>query len=136
MKNICILGSGSWGTALAIHLAKKGYNIKMWAYLEEEANLINNQRKCKFLPNVLIPDSISCFTDFKNAIQNTEIVLLVTPSQAIRTTIKQCKKYITNQQIIICSKGFEKLTLYTLNEIVEEELPNSKIGGLSRTKSC
>lgn len=136
MKNICILGSGSWGCALGIHLAKLGHNIKMWAYLQEEADLINNDRKCKLLPNAEIPENIKCFTEFKDAIENTEMILIVTPSKAVRQTLKKCKQYIENQEIIICSKGFEESTLYTLNEVVEEELPNSKIGGLSRTKPC
>ena len=131
MKNISIIGSGSWGTALAIHLAKMGNNIKMWAYLQEEADTINNTRKCKFLPQAYIPSNIICTTDFKEAIKDSEMILIVTPSKAVRETIRKFKKYVTNQEIIICSKGFEKDTLYTLNEVVEEELPNSKIGGLS-----
>ena len=68
MKNIAIIGSGSWGTALAIHLAKMGNNIKMWAYLQEEADLINNEKKCKFLPLATIPDGVFCSTDFKTVI--------------------------------------------------------------------
>ena len=131
MKNIAIIGSGSWGTALAIHLAKMGNNIKMWAYLQEEADLINDTRKCKFLPQAYIPSNIICTTDLEKAIDGSEMILIVTPSKAVRETIKKFKKYVTNQEIIICSKGFEKETLYTLNEVVEEELPNSKIGGLS-----
>lgn len=59
------------------------------------------------------------------------MILIVTPSKFVRDTIKKFKQYVTNQYIIICSKGFEESTLYTLNEVVEEELPNSKIGGLS-----
>lgn len=130
-KNICIIGSGSWGVALGIHLAKLGNNIKIWSYKKEEADMINNERKCMFLPNVKIPDNIFCTTDFKQAIDKTEMILIVTPSKAVRETVSKFKKYVTNQQIIICSKGFEKGTLYTLNEVVEEELPDSKIGGLS-----
>ncbi len=130
-KNISIIGSGSWGVALGIHLANLGNNIKIWSYKKEEADMINNQRKCMFLPNVQIPKNISCTTEFKEAIEGTEMILIVTPSKAVRETISKLKKYVTNQQIIICSKGFEKETLYTLNEVVEEELPNSKIGGLS-----
>lgn len=129
--NICILGSGSWGVALAIHLAKMNHNIKMWSFTEEETNIINNERKCKFLPNAILPENIFCTTSFKEAIEGSEIILVVTPSKAVRETIVKCKEYITDQQIIICSKGFERATLYTLNEILEEELPNSKIGGLS-----
>lgn len=131
IKNICIIGSGSWGVALGIHLAKLNYNIKIWSYKQEEADMINNQKKCKYLPNVNIPNSIFCTTDFEKAIEGTEMILIVTPSRAVRSTIKQFKKYVKNQEIIICSKGFEKGTLYTLNEVVEEELPNAKIGGLS-----
>lgn len=131
MKNICILGSGSWGVALAIHLAKMNHNIKMWSFTEEETNIINNEKKCKFLPNAILPENIFCTTSFKEAIEGSEIILVVTPSKAVRETIVKCKEYITDQQIIICSKGFERATLYTLNEILEEELPDSKIGGLS-----
>ena len=130
-KNICIIGSGSWGVALGIHLAKMGNNIKIWSYKQEEADLINNEKKCMFLPNVNIPSNIICVTDFESAIKDSEMILLVTPSKAVRETVSKFKKYVTNQQIIICSKGFEKGTLYTLNEVVEEELPNAKIGGLS-----
>ena len=93
MKNICILGSGSWGTALAIHLAKMNNKIKMWAYLQEEADIINNEKRCKFLPNAKIPENITCTTDFEEAIKNSEMILIVTPSKAVRETLKKCKKY-------------------------------------------
>lgn len=131
MKNISVIGSGSWGTALAIHLAKQGHKVKIWSYAKEEADLINNEKKCKFLPNVFIPEGIICTTDFKEAIDGTQMILIVTPSKNVRETVQKFKKYVTDQSIIICSKGFEQGTLYSLNEVVEEELPNSKIGGLS-----
>lgn len=131
MKNICIIGSGSWGCALGIHLANLGNTVKIWSYLQEEADLINKERKCKFLPQAIIPKNIICTTDFKTAIEGTEIILIVTPSKFLRDTVKKIKQYVTKQYIIICSKGFEESTLYTLNEVLEEELPNAKIGGLS-----
>ena len=65
MKNIAIIGSGSWGVALAIHLAKLGNNIKIWSFMEEERDLINNEHKCKFLPNITLPKNITCSTDYK-----------------------------------------------------------------------
>ena len=55
MKNISIIGSGSWGIALAIHLAKMGNKVKVWSFAKEEADLINNEKKCKFLPEVNLP---------------------------------------------------------------------------------
>ena len=131
MAKISIIGSGSWGSALGIHLAKNGNTVKMWSFSKSEADLINNERKCKFLPQATIPENVSCTTDFKEAIEGTEMLLIVTPSKFVRETVQKFKQYVTNQQIIICSKGFEESTLYTLDEVVREELPNSPIGGLS-----
>lgn len=131
MANISIIGSGSWGCALAIHLAKQGNTVKLWSFSKDEADLINNERKCKFLPLATIPENVVCTTDFKEAIEGTTMLLIVTPSKFVRETVKKFKQYVTNQQIIICSKGFEESTLYTLDEVVREELPNSPIGGLS-----
>ena len=51
--NIAIIGSGSWGVALAVHLASIGNNVKIWSFMEEERDLLNNERKCKFLPETL-----------------------------------------------------------------------------------
>lgn len=131
MKNIGIIGSGSWGVALGIHLAKMRNNIKIWSFDKIEADLINNEKKCKFLPNIELPENINCSLDYEEVIKNSEIILHVTPSKFTRSTLKQYKKYITNQPIIICGKGFESETLYTLDKIFEEELPNTKIGVLS-----
>ena len=131
MKNIAIIGSGSWGVALAIHLAKLGNNIKLWSFSEEEMDLINKEKKCKFLPNVTIPDGIECTTSFKDAIDGTDFIIHVTPSKFTRNIVKQYKEFVTNQPIVICSKGFEKDTMMTLDEVVKEEIPDVKIAVLS-----
>lgn len=131
MKNIAIIGSGSWGVALAIHLAKLGNNIKLWSFFEEEMDLINKEKKCKFLPNVTIPDGIECTTSFKDAIDGTDFIIHVTPSKFTRNIVKQYKEFVTNQPIVICSKGFEKDTMMTLDEVVKEEIPDVKIAVLS-----
>ncbi len=131
MKNVAIIGSGSWGVALGIYLANLGNNIKIWSFLQEEADLINNEKKCKFLPNAKIPQNIICTTSYKEAIEGTDFILHVTPSKFTRNIVREYKEYVTSQPIIICSKGFESETLKTLDEVIEEEMPNSKIGVLS-----
>ena len=131
MKNIAIIGSGSWGSALAIYLSERGHNVKIWSFAKEEADLINNEKKCIFLPKARIPNNVLCSLDFKEVIDGSDIVLVVTPSKFTRSTVRQFKQYITNQQVIICSKGLESGSLKTLTEILEEELPNNKIGALS-----
>ena len=131
MKNIAIIGSGSWGVALAIHLAKLGNNIKIWSFAEDERDLINKEKKCKFLPNVTLPDGIEATNSYEYAIKGSDFIIHVTPSKFIRDTVKQYKQYVTNQPIVICSKGFEKDSMLTLDEVVQEEIPNAKIAVLS-----
>ena len=128
MKNIAIIGSGTWGVALAIHLSKKGNKIKIWSFSEEEANTLNTERKCKFLPEAVIDENITCYTDMKTVIDGSDIILHVTPSKFVRETIKKYEKYVTNQPVIICSKGFEADTLCTLSQVIEQEMPNVKYG--------
>lgn len=131
MKRVCVIGSGSWGVALSIHLAKMGHEVKIWSFSADEASMINNERKCKFLPEVVIPNGILCTTNIKEAVEGSELILHVTPSKFTRDTMKQYKEYVTNQPVIICSKGFEASSLYTLSEVAEEEMPNTKIGILT-----
>lgn len=128
MKNICIIGSGSWGVALAIHAAKMGNKVKIWSFAEEEADLINNEKRCKFLPDAVIPDGVVCTTNIKEAIEGSDMILHVTPSKFTRNTIKKYKDFVKDQPVIICSKGFEANTLYTLSQVASEEMPNVKIG--------
>ena len=131
MKNIAIIGSGSWGVALGIHLAKLGNKIKIWSFMQEEADLINNEKKCKFLPEINLPEGIYCTTSYEEAIKDSEIILHVTPSKFTRNTVKEYKKYVTNQTVVICTKGFEKETLSSLDEVFKQEIPNVKLAVLS-----
>lgn len=131
MSKIAIIGSGSWGVALATHLAKLGNQIKIWSFDEEEKRLINEERKCKFLPGLIVDEKITCSNELGEVIQGTEFILHVTPSKFTRETFKQYKQYVENRPVIICSKGFEKESLKTLDEVILDELPTAKVGVLS-----
>ena len=93
--------------------------------------MINNEKKCKFLPGLEIPENITCSMDFKEVIEDAEFILHVTPSKFTRSVFKQYKQYVGNKPIIICSKGFEKESLKTLDEVILDELPDAQIGVLS-----
>ncbi len=133
MKKIAIIGSGSWGVALAIHLAKLNNEVRIWSFLQEEADLINNEKKCKFLPDVNLPDGIKCYTSYKEVIEDSDFILQVTPSKFTRNIVREYKQYVIpeKQPIIICSKGIEKETELTLDEVVKQEIPNARVGALS-----
>ena len=94
MKNIAIIGSGSWGVALATHLARCGNNIKIWSFAKEEMDLINNEKKCKFLPNLTLPDNIECSEDFEYVIKESEFIIHVTQSKFTKNIFKQYKQYV------------------------------------------
>lgn len=132
MKKIAIIGSGSWGSALGIYLAKNGNEVKIWSFSEDEKNMINNEKKCIFLPKAVIPDNLICSTNFEEVINEAELILHVTPSKFVRNTIRQYKNLVKeNQMFIMCSKGFEAETDLTLDEVIKQELPNIKYGILS-----
>lgn len=131
MKKIAVIGSGSWGVALSMHLASMGHIVKIWSFAEDEANLINNEKKCKFLPEVTIPENVTCYTNFEEALEDTDAIIHVTPSKFVRNILKQYKDLIKGQPIIMCAKGFERETLNSLDQIIEEELPNHPYAVLS-----
>ena len=136
MKNIAVIGSGSWGVALAIHLTSIGNNVKIWSFMEDEKDLINNERKCKFLPGVSLSENIYCSTNFEEVLKDVDLILHVTPSKFTRSTFKQYKQYVGNTPIVICGKGFEKETLETLDEVNIRRNAYSKNWRFIRTKPC
>lgn len=131
MKKIAVIGSGSWGVALSMHLASMGHIVKIWSFAEEEANLINKERKCVFLPEITIPENVTCYTNFEEALEDTDLIIHVTPSKFVRNILKQYKHLVNEQPIVMCAKGFERETLNSLDEIIEEELPNHPYAVLS-----
>ena len=133
MKKVAIIGSGSWGVALGIHLANIGHEVRIWSFAEEEAKLINEDKKCKFLPLATIPKNVICKTDFKEVIEGTDLILHVTPSKFTRSIVKQYKEYVDceSQPIVVCSKGIEKDTTLTLDEVIKQEIPDARVGALS-----
>ena len=119
MKNITIIGSGSFGCALA-HVFSKNNKVKIWSFTKEETESINNKHECMQLPNIKLDNNIMCYQKYDEAILGSDIIVLVTPSNVFRNTCKEIKKYVSNQQIIIASKGMENDKL--LSDVVKEEL--------------
>lgn len=132
MKKIGIIGCGSFGLALAKHLIENGNEVKVWSYSEETKDALNNNHVCKNLKGVVFPEKLKAYTDFYEVVYDAEYIIHVTPSKFFRETLNKYKKYITkDKKIIICSKGFENVTTKTLEEVLEEEVPNIKYGVLT-----
>ena len=130
-KNIAVVGSGSWGMAISNHLAEMGNAVKVWSFTEEEKNLINNERKCMFIPDMVLNEKIYCSNDVVEVVKDADYIFHVTPSKVTRNVFKQYKDYVKDKPIVICSKGLENATLKTLDEVMLEELPSAKIAAFS-----
>lgn len=132
MKKIAVLGSGGWGVALSLILHKNGHEVRIWSFSEEEKDLINNDKKCKFLPNATIPDGIVAYNDYESVIKGADYILVVTPSSAIRKVITDIKDIVMpNQTFVLCSKGMEASTQKIYTDVIKEIMPANKIAALS-----
>lgn len=133
MKKICVLGAGSWGSALALSLAKKGYNVMMWTLSQGQADKINTiKENIDYLPGVLFPNNIKLTTNIEEAVSDSRLIILAVPSQAIRSVCKQIKEFVKPNQILVdVAKGLEKGTGFRLSQVCEEELPDNPYVALS-----
>ena len=133
MEKVCVLGAGSWGSALALVLAKKGYEVFMWTLSEEQANKINDTREnIDYLPDILLPNNIIVTTDIEKAVKDSKIIVLAVPSQAIRSISSKIKPFIKDDQILVdVAKGLEKGSGLRLSEVCKQELPNNPYVTLS-----
>lgn len=133
MKKICVLGAGSWGSALALSLAKKGYSITMWTLNQEQADKINTTKEnINYLPGVLFPNNITLTTNIEDAVVDSKLIVLAVPSQAIRSICKQIKPFVSKEQVLVdVAKGLEKGTGLRLSEVCKDELPENPYVALS-----
>ena len=129
MKNIGIIGAGSWGTALATVLANNNKQVQVWSIMEDEvAMLRENHEHLTKLPGVKLADSITFTTDMREAIEDKEMLVLAVPSVFTRSTAKTMAPYVKENQIIVCvAKGIEEDTLMTITDVVEQEIPQADV---------
>ncbi len=129
MKSIGIIGAGSWGTALSVVLANNGNNVHIWSIVKEEIDMLKEKHEhVDKLPGVKLSDAIDFTTDIKEAIVNSDILVLAVPSVFTRSTAKMMAEYVKDGQIIVCvAKGIEDETLKTISDVVEEEIPQADV---------
>ena len=130
---LAVIGSGSWGTAITSLLAAKGYEVFLWSWKKEECErLACDHENKEFLPGVKLEGNITFSNDIKYCIADAQIIVLATPSHAIRSTAKEISKHIKPEQILLnISKGLEPDTLKRLSEVINEEIPNVRLAIMS-----
>ena len=88
---IAVMGSGGWGTALALVLLENGHEVTLWSYREEESAILREKRENPMLKGVPLPDGLALTSD-RECVKNCKVVVLATPSFAVRTTARAVAK--------------------------------------------
>ncbi|HLI09047.1 MAG TPA: NAD(P)H-dependent glycerol-3-phosphate dehydrogenase [Ktedonobacteraceae bacterium] len=127
MDSVGVIGSGAWGTTLALLLAGKGLNTTLWEHRPERAREMQQQREnVTFLPGFHFPPALNVTVGIEDAVRGKDMLLLVTPSQRMRENLHVLAPHVGEKTLIVsASKGIEIDTLKRMTEIVEEELPGS-----------
>ena len=119
---ITVLGSGAWGTALSLVLLENGHQVTLWSYTREESQTLRDNRENPMLKGVPLPDALA-LTDDMSCVKGCGLVVLATPSFAVRTTAAKLKDLVDPGTILVSvSKGIEKDTSLRLSQVIEEEI--------------
>jgi len=124
-QHIAVLGAGSWGTALAIHLARAELKVCLWGNKPEHVERLRQQRRNQqYLPDVDFPESLCVETDLETVLSQAAWVLLAIPSHAFRSFLHTHSKLFTaSMPVAWASKGLEQNSAKLIHEVVNEELP-------------
>ncbi|RDH41159.1 MAG: NAD(P)-dependent glycerol-3-phosphate dehydrogenase [Candidatus Aquirickettsiella gammari] len=130
---IAIIGAGAWGSALAIHLARKGQEVRLWAYEREQIIEINATRiNARYLPAVIFPPNIHCSDDYQTVLSGVQDILIVVPSAVFHANLVKLKPFLqSNQRLLWASKGLDTKKHQLLNEVVREILGDKEMAVLS-----
>ena len=128
MTKIGVLGAGTWGMALARMLCVSGNAVTVWSAIEQEIDEFSATRRHPNLPGMVIPAEVEFTKDMETVCKDKEILLFAVPSPFVRATARKAAPYITDDQIIVdVAKGIEADTLFTMTEIIADELKNPKV---------
>ena len=132
MASVGVIGSGTWGTALAVLLTGNGHRVSLWSAIGEEAEALKASRRHPNLGDARIPETIEITTDLEEAMKDRDLLVLSVPSVYVRQTARRMAPFLREGQIITnVAKGVEDETLLTLSQVIEEELPSAQVTVLS-----
>lgn len=129
--SLTIFGAGSWGTALAVHLAASGRSVTLWARRDEQAAAIQSDRhNPEYLPEVDIPESVTVTSDLQEAARASTLWAIAVPSQQLRSFAEQLRPLMAQDAgvdaselvVVSLAKGIENTSLMTMSQVLEDVL--------------
>ena len=132
MAKVSVIGSGGWGTAIAVMLCKNGHDVKLWSFFKDESEELKKNRENKrFLPGIKIDEKIYLTSEITEC-TDADVIVMASPSHAVRNTAKILSGAVSDGQIILnIAKGIEEDTYKTMSEVIKEEIPDCHIAVMS-----
>ena len=124
MKPVAILGAGSWGTALAVHLARSGHDVRLWARGSAMvATMTATRRNPHYLSDIALPDSVSVTTDMAGALRGVACVVVAVPTRGVRTAVRAAAPLLAPGAILVsAAKGLETESLQRMSQVIASEV--------------
>ena len=133
MSRIAILGAGAWGTALTLSLARRGgHDLTLWAHRPDHAAQLRDTGENRaYLPGFIVPADVTITAHLHQAIKDADIILCVTPSQALRSVMEQIAPALAPTQVLLsASKGLEERSFLRMSQVISEYAPDNPVGAL------
>jgi glycerol-3-phosphate dehydrogenase (NAD(P)+) len=126
-QRIGVLGSGSWGTALAVHLARTGHDVRLWARDTALASAMAETREnSTYLPGITLPEVITPTSDLQAALDGVEFVVIAVPSHGVRAVARAANRYLPRACVIVsATKGLEEGSVLRMSQVLREELTDA-----------
>ena len=126
-QRIAVLGSGSWGTALAVHLARTGHDVRLWARDPALAAAMTSQREnATYLPGVPLPAALQPIANVAAAIDGAAFVVIAVPSHGLRDVARAASPHVPRACTIVSAvKGIEEASLLRMSQVLRDELPEA-----------
>ena len=132
MAAVGVIGSGTWGTALAILLEGNGHQVDLWSAIPEEAKMLRETRRHPNLDQAVIPDGIRVTDNLKESMESKDLLVMAVPSVYVRQTAAKMRPFLRPGQIVTnVAKGIEEASLLPLSQVIEAELPDAQVTVLS-----
>lgn len=132
---VSVLGAGSWGTTLAVHLCNNGHDVTLWEINNNQVIELKNYRENKlFLPGIMLPEGLNVINDISLTVADSELMVFAVPSHFMRETAIKINQYWSDSQnltVVSVSKGLELKTHKRISQVLLEELT-----GLSENNFC
>jgi glycerol-3-phosphate dehydrogenase (NAD(P)+) len=128
VSRIAVVGAGSWGTALAVHLGRIGHDVRLWG---RDPDLVCELQKRRanavYLPGINFPESLRPVASLDEALDDVRAIVLAVPSHGLRQILQRAAPVVSSNALVVsATKGLEELSKLRMSELVQLELPGTR----------